>query len=131
MLLKWPDQPMQVYRTANGYLGKNASAASRTPPAPGGLPRVANIYKNLPNHMRLPENANDAVALDYPKIVTALRHSYEAVEKAAIRMPDKNLRCSPHPLTPRALTAGHLGLHSVASFGDSAFSEIRQSSCGR
>ena len=30
MLVKWLDQPMQVYRTANGYLGANAKAATRT-----------------------------------------------------------------------------------------------------
>ena len=33
--LKWLDQPMQVYRTANGYLGK---AAARAPAAP--RPRI-------------------------------------------------------------------------------------------
>src|SRR5205823_10456826 len=33
MLIKWLDQPMQVYRAANGYLGANAKAATRTPPA--------------------------------------------------------------------------------------------------
>ncbi len=32
LLVKWLDQPMQVYRTANGYLGANAAAATRTPP---------------------------------------------------------------------------------------------------
>jgi hypothetical protein len=33
LLVKWQDQPMQVYRTANGYLSAAAKAAGRTPPA--------------------------------------------------------------------------------------------------
>lgn len=77
MLLKWPDQPMQIYRTANGYLGKNASAASRTPPAhpEGYLEAFANIYKNFANHIRarLENRTPDAVALDYPKIEDGIR----------------------------------------------------------
>ena len=28
MLVKWLDQPMQVFRTANGYLGVNAATAA-------------------------------------------------------------------------------------------------------
>ena len=40
LLVKWMDQPMQVYRTANGYLSDAAKAAGRTPPVPPrGLPR--------------------------------------------------------------------------------------------
>ena len=54
MLLKWPDQPMQVYRTANGYLGKNAASASRTPPAhpEGYLEAFANVYRNFASAIR-------------------------------------------------------------------------------
>src|SRR5215207_6713419 len=33
MYLKWLDQPTQILRAANGYLGKNAAAATRTPPS--------------------------------------------------------------------------------------------------
>ena len=33
LLVKWLAEPMQVYRTANGYLGKAALAAGRTPPS--------------------------------------------------------------------------------------------------
>lgn len=77
MLVKWQDQPMQVYRTANGYLGKNAAAASRTPPAhpEGYLEAFANIYKNFANHIRavLAGTAPDEVALDYPKIEDGVR----------------------------------------------------------
>lgn len=77
MLVKWLDQPMQVYRTANGYLGKNAAAASRTPPAhpEGYLEAFANIYKNFANHIRAFESGTtpDEVALDYPKIEDGIR----------------------------------------------------------
>ena len=77
MLVKWQDQPMQVYRTSNGYLGKNAAAASRTPPAhpEGYLEAFANIYKNFANHIRavLAGTAPDEVALDYPKIEDGVR----------------------------------------------------------
>ncbi|HWB07507.1 MAG TPA: Gfo/Idh/MocA family oxidoreductase [Verrucomicrobiales bacterium] len=79
MLLKWPDRPLEVYRTANGYLGKAASAAGRTPPAhpEGYLEAFANIYKNFANHIRaridgkkLPK---DDLALDYPTIEDGVR----------------------------------------------------------
>ena len=77
MLVKWLDQPMQVYRTANGYLGKNAASASRTPPAhpEGYLEAFANIYKNFANHIRAFESGTtpDEVALDYPKIEDGIR----------------------------------------------------------
>ncbi len=77
MLVKWLDQPMQVYRTANGYLGKNAAAASRTPPAhpEGYLEAFANIYKNFANHIRAFESGTtpDEVSLDYPKIEDGIR----------------------------------------------------------
>ena len=39
MLLKWPDQPMQVYRTGNGYLGANAAAAMMNPSLEPHCPR--------------------------------------------------------------------------------------------
>jgi predicted dehydrogenase len=77
MLVKWLDQPMQIYRTANGYLGKNAAAATRTPPAhpEGYLEAFANIYRNFANHIRaiLEKRAPDEVALDYPKIEDGIR----------------------------------------------------------
>ena len=77
LLLKWLDQPMQVYRTGNAYLGKNAAAATRTPPAhpEGYLEAFANIYKNFANHIRarLENRTPEAVALDYPKIEDGIR----------------------------------------------------------
>jgi len=79
MLVKWPDQPMQVYRTANGYLGKAALAAGRTPPAhpEGYLEAFANVYKNFANAIRARlekrKLAKDDPAGDYPKIEDGVR----------------------------------------------------------
>ena len=79
MLLKWPDQPMQVYRTANGYLGKAALAAGRTPPAhpEGYLEAFANIYKAFAGAIRARlggrKLAKDDPALDFPRIEDGIR----------------------------------------------------------
>ena len=79
MIVKWLDQPTQIYRTANGYLGQNAKAATRVPPAhpEGYLEAFANIYKNFANHIRsriegrkIPK---DDPALDYPRVQDAVR----------------------------------------------------------
>ena len=79
LLVKWLDQPMQVYRTANGYLGKAALAAGRTPPShpEGYLEAFANIYKNFATTIRArvekKKLAKDDLALDYPKIEDGIR----------------------------------------------------------
>jgi len=79
MLVKWPDRPMEVYRTACGYLGAAAKAATRTPPAhpEGYLEAFANIYKNFANHIRAFQEgrtlAPDDPALDYPRIDDGVR----------------------------------------------------------
>lgn len=79
LLVKWPDQPAQIYRTANGYLSPAALAAGRTPPAhpEGYLEAFANIYKNFANAIRARlENrqlAADDAALDFPKIEDGVR----------------------------------------------------------
>ena len=91
MLLKWPDQPMQVYRTANGYLSPAAAGASRTPPShpEGYLEAFANIYVNFANHIRAKLDrrklAKDDPALDYPNIKDAIRGMafIEAVVKSS------------------------------------------------
>ena len=91
MLVKWLDQPMQVYRTANGYLSDAAKAAGRTPPAhpEGYLEAFANIYKNFATHIRAVQSGkklpkND-LALDYPKISDGIRGMafIEAVVKSS------------------------------------------------
>jgi predicted dehydrogenase len=91
LLVKWLDQPMQVYRTANGYLGKAALAAGRTPPAhpEGYLEAFANIYKNFAHHIRARiegrKLAKDELCLDYPKIEDGVRGMafIEAVVKSS------------------------------------------------
>jgi len=91
MLVKWPDQPMQVYRTANAYLGAAAKAAGRTPPAhpEGYLEAFANIYKNFASAIRARNEgrklAKDDPALDFPKIADGVRGMafIEAVVKSS------------------------------------------------
>ena len=91
LLLKWLDQPMQVYRTANGYLGKAALAAGRTPPAhpEGYLEAFANIYKNFAGAIRARlekrKLAKDDLALDFPTIADGVRGMafIEAVVKSS------------------------------------------------
>src|SRR3954468_17720244 len=79
MLVKWLDQPMQVYRAANGYLSNAAKAAGRTPPAhpEGYLEAFANIYKNFANAIRARSEkrklAKDDPANDFPKIEDGIR----------------------------------------------------------
>ena len=91
MLLKWPDQPMQVYRTGNGYLGSAAKAAGRTPPShpEGYLEAFANIYKNFANAIRARTEgkklAKEDAANDYPTIEDGVRGMafIEAVVKSS------------------------------------------------
>jgi predicted dehydrogenase len=77
LLVKWLDKPMEVYRTANGYLGAAALAAGRTPPAhpEGYLEAFANIYKNFASHIRCALNGETptAIVTDYPKIEDGVR----------------------------------------------------------
>ncbi len=91
MLLKWPNDPMQIYRAANGYLSDVAKAAGRTPPAhpEGYLEGFANIYKAFINHIRAVEDGRKLkagdFALDYPKIEDGVRGMafIEAVVKSS------------------------------------------------
>jgi predicted dehydrogenase len=91
MYVKWLDQPTQIYRTGLGYLGANAKAATRTPPAhpEGYLEAFANIYKNFANHIRARvegrKPAKNDPALDYPKIEDGVRGMafIEAVVKSS------------------------------------------------
>ena len=77
LLVKWLDQPMQVYRTANGYLGAAALAAGRTPPShpEGYLEAFANIYKNFAATIRarMEKRKPSAIEQDYPKITDGIR----------------------------------------------------------
>lgn len=77
MLVKWLDQPMQVYRTANGYLSPAAAAAGRTPPAhpEGYLEAFANIYKNFAHTLRARLEGREPTEIenDFPKIDDGIR----------------------------------------------------------
>ncbi len=77
MLVKWMDQPMQVYRTANGYLGAAAAAATRTPPAhpEGYLEAFANLYKNFASTIRARIEGKEPTEIenDFPKIEDGVR----------------------------------------------------------
>jgi hypothetical protein len=68
---------MEVFRTANGYLGAAAAAATRTPPShpEGYLEAFANIYRNFAAHIRsrLEGSTPSDIALDYPKIEDGVR----------------------------------------------------------
>jgi predicted dehydrogenase len=91
LLVKWLDQPMQVYRTGMGYLGDAAKAATRTPPAhpEGYLEAFANIYRNFAHAIRARlegrKLAKDDPANDYPKIEDGVRGMafIEAVVKSS------------------------------------------------
>jgi predicted dehydrogenase len=89
LLVKWLEDPMQVYRTGNGYLGAAAAANTRTPAAhpEGYLEAFANIYRNFANHIRAVSDGTepDPVALDYPKISDGIRGMafIEAVVKSS------------------------------------------------
>ena len=91
LLVKWLDQPMQVYRTGQGYLCDAAKAAARTPPAhpEGYLEAFANIYRNFANAIRARNEkrklSRDDIANDYPKIEDGIRGMafIEAVVKSA------------------------------------------------
>ena len=93
LLVKWLDQPMQVYRAANGYLCDAAKAAGRTPPAhpEGYLEAFANIYKNFANAIRAREEgrklAKTDLANDFPKIEDGVRGMafIEAVVKSSAK----------------------------------------------
>ena len=89
LLVKWLEEPMQVYRTANGYLGEAAMKNTRTPSAhpEGYLEAFANIYRNFADHIRAVQAGvtPDEHVLDYPKIEDGVRGMafIEAVVKSS------------------------------------------------
>jgi predicted dehydrogenase len=99
MLVKWLDQPMQVYRTGLGYLGAAAASATRTPPAhpEGYLEAFANIYKNFANHIRAKLERRRLEkgdpALDYPRIEDGIRGM--AFIEAVVKSSKNNARWTP------------------------------------
>lgn len=77
LLVKWPDQPAQIYRAAAAYLGANARAASRTPPGhpEGYLEGFANIYRNFAATIRAFAEGRVPTEIenDFPKIEDGIR----------------------------------------------------------
>lgn len=77
MLVKWLEEPMQVYRTGLGYLGAAAASATRTPPAhpEGYLEAFANVYKNFANAIRARAAGRELTEVenDFPKIEDGVR----------------------------------------------------------
>ena len=77
LIAKWLEEPMQILRTGQGYLGSNATAAGRIAAGhpEGYLEAFANVYKNFANHIRCFNSGEkaDEVTLDYPTIEDGVR----------------------------------------------------------
>jgi predicted dehydrogenase len=99
LLLKWPDRPMEVWRTGLGYLGEAAKANTRIPAGhpEGYLEAFANIYRNFANHLRavLDGRTPDPASLDYPKIADGIRGM--AFIEAAVESSRHNARWTSLP----------------------------------
>lgn len=92
LLVKWLEEPMQVYRTGNGYLGEAAAKAARTPPShpEGYLEAFANIYLCFARHIRcvIDGTKPDTLVTDYPKIDDGIRGM--AFIEAAVKSAQNN-----------------------------------------
>ena len=83
------DQPTQIYRTGNGYLGESATAHSRIPAGhpEGYLEAFANIYRNFAADIAAEHSGEPApsYAKDYPTIKDGVRGMafIEAVVKSS------------------------------------------------
>ena len=75
MILKWLEEPMQIYRTGMGYLGEAASNASRTPAGhpEGYLEAFANTYLNFISQIREFQKGNKEIKFEYPTIADGVR----------------------------------------------------------
>ena len=77
LLLKWPDQPVQMLRTGADYLGELASVNTRTPMGhpEGYLEAFANIYMAFSGQIRAYEEGRtpDVRSADCPGIEEAVR----------------------------------------------------------
>ncbi len=77
LLVKWPDAPIQVWRTGTGYAGPLAVHNTRTPAGhpEGYLEAFANIYRNVLQVLYARKNNRQpAVAsFDFPDMVAGLR----------------------------------------------------------
>ncbi|MBB2145609.1 gfo/Idh/MocA family oxidoreductase [Pedobacter sp. LMG 31464] len=77
LLIKWLDQPMQVYKTGNTYLSAIAKFNTRTPSGhpEGYLEAFANIYKNFALTLTAKQNGEQPSAemLDFPNAEDGVR----------------------------------------------------------
>lgn len=77
LVVKWLDQPTQIYRTGNGYIGESAVAHTRIPAGhpEGYLEAFANIYRNFAYtiHARIQGKEPDPQHLDFPTIDDGIR----------------------------------------------------------
>lgn len=77
LLVKWLDQPTQVYRAGMGYLGSYAKHNTRTPGGhpEGYLEAFANLYRNfaLTLMARLDGKTPPKEALDFPSVEEGVR----------------------------------------------------------
>lgn len=77
MILKWLDQPKQIYRTGMGYLSDGAKKNTRTPAGhpEGYLEAFANIYVNFAKAVRDYQRGKkiDPVKYDFPDIEAGVR----------------------------------------------------------
>lgn len=77
LIVKWLDQPMQVYRAGNGYLSAIAKHNTRTPSGhpEGYLEAFANIYKNFALTLMAKQSGNEPTPemLDFPGAEAGVR----------------------------------------------------------
>jgi predicted dehydrogenase len=77
LILKWPDRPMEVYRTNGGYLSDRSKFNSRLPMGhpEGFIEAFANIYRNffLTLRCRLDGTAPKPEYLDFPTVWDGVR----------------------------------------------------------
>ena len=77
LIVKWLDQPTQLYRTGNAYVSDSAKFNTRTPSGhpEGYLEAFANIYKNFAlTLMALQEGTTPTTAmLDFPNASDGIR----------------------------------------------------------
>ncbi|MDD7984279.1 Gfo/Idh/MocA family oxidoreductase [Lentisphaera marina] len=75
MIVKWLEDPTQIYRAGMGYLGEAAANACRTPAGhpEGYLEAFANIYLNFVNQIREFQDGNKEIKFDYPTISDGVR----------------------------------------------------------
>lgn len=77
LLIKWLDQPTQVYKTGNNYLSAVAKFNTRTPSGhpEGYLEAFANIYKNFALTLMAKQNGEQPSAemLDFPNAEDGVR----------------------------------------------------------